>query len=353
MVVLLKRKISIRIMILTMFIVFITIELFLPTWTPSIKGYENSISELKQIEINGSKHEVMIRGNDRENPVVIFVHGGPGCPETHYVRKYQDLLEQDFTIIQYNQRGAGKSFHFSEDYSNLSINLLVDDLLALTDYVRNELKTDEIILVGHSFGSMVGIKAAYQAPEKYIGYIGIGQVGDFWAGELEVLEYCLAQATAQNKLKDVKAIEANRESILAHRESFQRKFVWKYGGAVRLINEKQDMVAGLLLNPEYNLWDAIRYAAGLRVSDNALWREVKLSNLPQEVPELKIPCYFLSGRYDYLTPIQNANNYLNTIKAPAKEFVVFEDSAHFPHFEEKENFYRLLMELYKNDFLKL
>lgn len=331
------------------FIVFVAIRSFSPTWTPSIKGYENSISILKQIEINGSLHEVMIRGNDKQNPVVLFVHGGPGCPETHYVRKYQDLLERDFTVIQYNQRGAGKSYHFSEDYSNLSINLLVDDLLALTDYVRNELKTDEIILVGHSFGTIVGIKAAYQAPEKYLGYIGIGQVGDFWTGELEALEYCLAQATAQNNSKDIKAIEACRESILNHRESFQRKYVWKYGGAVRLINEKVDLVTGLLFNPEFNLGDAIQYAAGLRVSDNTLWKEIKQSNLPQEVPELKIPCYFVSGKYDHLTPIQTANNYFNTIIAPSKEFIVFENSAHFPHFEEKANFFSFIDSLRKTN----
>ena len=330
------------------FILFVTIGLFLPTWTPSIKGYENSISILKQIEINGSNHEVMIRGNDKTNPVVIFVHGGPGCPEIPYVRKYQDLLEQDFTIIQYDQRGAGKSYHFSEDYSNLSINLLVDDLLALTDYVSNELKIDKIILVGHSFGTVVGIKAAYQAPEKYLGYIGIGQVGDFWTGELEALEYCLSQATAHNNLWDIKAIEKCRKSILNHIEPFPRHFVWKYGGAVRLIDEKEDMVTGLLLNPEYNLLDAIRYATGLLVSENTLWKEIKQSNLPQEVPELKIPCYFVTGKYDYLTPIRTANNYLNTIIAPTKEFIVFDESAHFPQFEEKDNFFSLLHELYNN-----
>jgi pimeloyl-ACP methyl ester carboxylesterase len=300
---------------------------------------------LQQIEINGSKHDVMIRGNDRKNPVVIFVHGGPGCPEIPYVRKYQDLLEQDFTIIRYDQRGSGKSFHFSEDYSNLSINLLVDDLLALTDYVSNELETDEIILVGHSFGTVIGIKAVHQAPEKYLGYIGIGQVGDFWVGEMETLEYCLSQATAQNDLWNIKAIEVWREKIINQIEPFPRNFVWKYSGAVRLINEKVDMATALLLNPEYNLVAYIRYVAGILVSDNTLWKEMEQSNLPQEVPELKIPCYFVTGKYDHLTPIRTANHYLNTIIAPSKEFIVFDDSAHFPQFEEEKNFYSFINSL--------
>ncbi len=76
------------------------------------------------------------------NPIVIFVHGGPGCSEIPYVREYQDLLEKNFTIVHYDQRGSGKSYHFFEDYSNLSTGLLVDDLLALTDYVADKFGQD-------------------------------------------------------------------------------------------------------------------------------------------------------------------------------------------------------------------
>ena len=80
----------------------------------------------------------MIRGVDSSNPILIFVHGGPGCSEIPYVRKYQKELEKQFTIVHYDQRGSGKSYHFFEDYSNLTTDLLVEDLLALTDYIRDE-----------------------------------------------------------------------------------------------------------------------------------------------------------------------------------------------------------------------
>ncbi|AFQ44794.1 putative hydrolase or acyltransferase of alpha/beta superfamily [Desulfosporosinus meridiei DSM 13257] len=323
----------------------LVIGLLFPTWTPSIRGHENSINILKQIEINGSKHQVMIRGYDKRNPIVIFVHGGPGCPEIPYVKKYQESLEQNFTIVQYDQRGAGKSYHFFEDYTNLSVSLLVDDLIALTDYINKEYGPEKVILVGHSFGTIVGIKAADRAPEKYLCYIGIGQVGDFWTGELEALEYCLRQATDQKDFVDVKRIEGCRENIINHSESFKRNFVWKYGGAVRLINEKKDILAGLLLNPEYNLLDAVRYVVGLGVSDNLLWKEIKESNIPLEVPELVIPCYFIAGKFDYLTPIENARSYYNSILAPKKGFVVFDQSAHFPQFEQNEDFAKLLNEI--------
>lgn len=95
------------------------IALFFPTWTSHIKG-NNSISTLEQVEINGSSHEIMIRGKDKDNPVIIFVHGGPGCSEIPYADKYQDLLESNFTVVNYDQRASRKSYHFFEDYSNLS-----------------------------------------------------------------------------------------------------------------------------------------------------------------------------------------------------------------------------------------
>jgi len=332
--------------IITGIIAISVIGLLLKTRTPHIKGYKNSISTLKQVTINGTKHEIMIRGNDKNNPVIIFVHGGPGTPEIPYVRKYQDLLEQNFTIVHYDERAAGKSYHFLEDYSNLSIDLLVDDLIALTDYISKNLCTKQILLAGHSFGSVVGIKAANKAPEKYLAYIGIGQVGDFWSRELESLEYCLTQATLQNIAEDIKDINACRESVLGHKDTFPRKFTRKYGGVSRLINDASDMVSGILLNPEYNLFDTIRFGKGQSVSNKVLWTELMASNLPDEVSELKIPCYFVMGKYDYLTPSKTAKEYFDSITAPVKEFVIFDQSAHYPQFEEKQKFSELMNKVY-------
>ncbi len=89
----------------------LVIGMILLTWTPHIEG-ENSISELRQVEVNSTALEVMIRGNDESNPVIIFAHGGPCCLEIPYVRKYQDLLEKDFTVVHYDQRGEWKVLSF-------------------------------------------------------------------------------------------------------------------------------------------------------------------------------------------------------------------------------------------------
>ncbi|WP_055667542.1 alpha/beta fold hydrolase [Desnuesiella massiliensis] len=315
-----------------------------PTWTPKINGL-NSISEYKTIKINGSKQQILIRGKDRKNPVIIFIHGGPGCPETPYARKYQSLLEENFTVINYDQRGMGKSFSFFQSYPELSIDTLVTDLIEITDYVPNELKVEKVILAGHSFGTIIGVKAAALAPERYYAYIGIGQVGDFWKGELEALEYCLSQAKLKGNDKDINKIEDYRSIVESKEESFPREYVRKYGGAARLINEGMDMLKGVLFNAEYNFLDGIKYIKGLSMADKKLWNEVKNTQLTKEVKTLDIPCYFISGRYDYLTSIGTAKSYLESIAAPVKDFIVFEKSAHFPQYEEKEEFSSWLKEI--------
>jgi pimeloyl-ACP methyl ester carboxylesterase len=341
-----RKAISIKTLVITI-LILITIRFVFPTWTPPIEGYPDSISTLKQVEINGTKLELMIRGYNKNNPVIIFIHGGPGCSEIPYVKKYQDLLEKNFTIVQYDQRGAGKSYHFVEDYKDLSVELLVEDLVGITDYISNQLDTLKIILVGHSFGTVIGIKTAQKIPEKYLAYVGIGQVGDFWQGELEDLQYCLNQARLNNNFNDINKIEKYRKGIIDKEESFPRYYTRKYGGAARQLSENIDIAKGVFLSTEYNWQDAIRYLIGMKISNDKLWIEIKNTNLPRQVNKLKIPCYFVTGKYDYMTPAKSAEDYLNLIDAPKKCFILFIKSAHYPHFEEKKDFNELMCNIYQ------
>lgn len=317
--------------------IFITIGLLFPTWTPKIKA-SNSISTLEQIELNGTKLEVMIRGVDKHNPVVIFVHGGPGCSEIPYVRKYQDLLEQHFTIVHYDQRGSGKSYHFFEDYSNLSTDLLVEDLLALTDHIKTEFSQEKVLLIGHSFGTYIGMKAAAKAPDKFAAYIGIGQVADNIQSELDSLKYTIDQAKLANNENDVKKLEKLSDLINKGEEITPRNLVRKYGGAARLIDDNMDYYFGFLFNPEYNFLDVIRYLKGVSLSQRILLAEEKKQDITSIVEGLEIPCFLVMGKYDYMTSLNAAKAYYDKLEASEKNFVVFENSAHYPQFEEKELF---------------
>lgn len=329
-------------------IIVIVIGLFFPTWTPTIKG-DNSINILEQVEINGTKHEIMIRGQDKSNPILIFVHGGPGCSEIPYATKYQDLLEKDFTIVQYDQRGSGKSYHFFEDYSNISSQLLVSDLLAMTDYISERFGKKQVLLVGHSFGTYIALQAANKAPEKYRAYIGIGQMSNTIQSEKDILKYCIEQAKNVGNENDVKMLGKLTSKIEKGEILTPRDYVRKYGGTSRLINDNYDYIEGFLFHPEYNLLDTIRYFLGIRATHDVLITESIKKPLTKIITSIKIPCYFIMGKYDYMTSSESAKSYFNSLLADEKEFISYSNSAHYPQFEEKDKFARWLKDKFAKE----
>lgn len=332
-----KLKKILKITGVTLIALLIT-ALFFPTWTSSIKG-ENSISILEQVEINGSKQEMMIRGNDKENPVILFVHGGPGAPEIPYVDTYQDLLEARFTVVHYDQRASGKSYHFFEDYADLSSELLVNDLLAITDYVSERLGKEKVILMGHSYGTYIAAQAAQKAPEKYEAYVGIGQMGDTVTSEIDSLTYLISQALQAGNAEDVLYLQGLTDKIKKGEMFTPRNYVIQYGGASRLIDSPDGNSLGMLLSSEYNLMDVIRYNVGISFSQKVLLQEVIEHPLPTLVTKLEIPCYFIMGDYDYMTSSHAAKEFFDKLEADQKEFIAFDQSAHYPQFEEKEKFF--------------
>ncbi|REB11496.1 alpha/beta hydrolase [Sporosarcina sp. BI001-red] len=319
------------------FVVVVAIALIFPTWTSNIKG-DNSISTLEQVKINGTDHEIMIRGTNKNNPIIIVVHGGPGSPETPYAVQYQDLLESNFTVVNYDQRASGKSFHFFEDYSNLTTDLLVNDLLALTDYISERLGKDKVILMGHSSGTYIGMQAANKSPEKYEAYVGIGQISDTIVSEKEGLTYCITQAKKAGNTDDVAYLQGLTEQIENGARVTPREYVMKYGGSTRSIDNPDGDIMGALFSNEYNLLDVIRYNYGMGYSQEKLVNHILENPLPNIVSKIDIPLYFIMGKYDYMTSTDAAKKYFDTIASKQKHFITFEKSAHYPQLEEKEKF---------------
>ncbi|MCL1696781.1 MULTISPECIES: alpha/beta hydrolase [unclassified Lysinibacillus] len=324
-------------------IIILVIALFRPTWTSNIKG-DNSISVLEQVKINGTKQQIMIRGRDQNNPVIIYVHGGPGCSEIPYAAKFQDLLEKDFTVVHYDQRGSGKSYHFNEDYSKLTADVLVDDLLELTDNISKRFGKEKVILMGHSYGTYLGTMAAYKAPEKYEAYIGIGQMSNMQESEIDNLNNMISEAKKAGNTEDVKYLEGVAEKIHAGEAVTPRGYVYKYGGATRLINMSD---GDILLSREYNLLDFIRYNNGAANSQEPLVKETLDKPLSKIVTKLELPFYFVMGKYDAMTSSNAAKKYFDMLEADQKGFISFEESAHYPQFEEKEKFYNWMCDTFK------
>lgn len=321
-------------------------ELLRPTWTPSIPG-DHSVSELRTFTVNGAELTALLRGADRGNPVVLFVHGGPCCSEIPYARKYQKALERDFTVVHYDQRGSGKSYQFGVDYSGVTAADHVSDLLALTEAVSDCLDRPEIILAGHSYGTYIALQAAAQRPDLYRAYVGIGQMADTTAGELDTLARCLEAAEQAGNGRDAAALRDLEPSVAAGKTLTPRNYVRKYGFAARKIDENGDDWAGFLLGTEYNLLDAVRfYAAAARYQD-ALIQEALRRPVTEIVTEIDLPVYFVMGDYDGMTSPAAARDYLARLAGGGERvFVPFAASAHYPHLEEAAAFAQWMQETF-------
>ena len=342
-----KAKKVIKRVILSIFVavlLFFLVRLFFPTWTPKIEG-DSSVSELRTIEISGADLEVMMRGNDSSNPVMIFVHGGPCCSEIPYVRKYQDELEKDFTIVHYDQRGSGKSYEFGKDYSSVTAADHVADLIALTEYIRDYLGKDRVILAGHSYGTYIATQAAAERPDLYSAYVGIGQMSDTIQSELSTLQKCI---TAADREKDAEYLKSLESAIKSGEGLVPRDYVRKYGFASRSMDDNKDYFKGFFFGTEYNLMDAVRfYTASAKYQDTLVMEALK-NPISELVTEIDVPVYFVMGRYDGMTSPEVAEEYLNSIKGEGmKEFVLFDESAHYPQFEEKEKFCSWMIDTFK------
>lgn len=343
-----KKLLKILRSIFIILLLFIAIRLISPTWTPSIKT-KNGISELTKIDINGVGLEVMIRGNDKSNPVLIFVHGGPCCSEIPYVRKYQESLEKSFTIVHYDQRGSGKSYVFGEDYSEVTAITHVGDLIALTEYIEEYLGKEQVILAGHSYGTYIATMAVSQRPDLYQAYVGIGQMSNTIESELDNLEKCMIAAENAGNEKDVEYLKSLETTISNGESITPRSHVRKYGFAARKIDENSDYLKSFLFGAEYNLLDAIGfYTASIKYQDTLIMEALN-KPITDIVTEINIPVYFVMGKYDGMTSPKAADDYLYSIMGEGtKELVLFEESAHYPQFEQEDDFYKWMKSVFGN-----
>ena len=147
-----------------------------PVTDTSGKPIPESIAEKTRVPINGAEQGMVIRCANPANPVLLFVHGGPGLPEYFLDATRPTRLEREFTVVWWDQRGAGLSYRAGSSAESMTVEQFVDDTIAVTDYLRERFGQDKNYLLGHSWGSAVGIRAAARAPERYRAYIGMGQI---------------------------------------------------------------------------------------------------------------------------------------------------------------------------------
>ena len=308
-----------------------------------------SISSKVFVEINGTRQGMFIKSLDASHPVLLYLHGG--MPDYFLSRRYPTGLEKMFTVVWWEQRGSGISYSPDIPPETMTMEQLIEDVLAVTNYLRQRFATPRVYLMGHSGGSFIGIQAAARAPERYHAYIGVAQMSYQLESERLAWEYMVQQFRESGNVKMVRKLEASPVTISggvpARYAAFRDVAMHRLG--IGTMREMRSLLTGLVLPsflfPEYTLQEKVSlWRAKSRSGISIVWDRMVTTDLRQELTEVKTPVYFLHGRHDYTVNYALARQYLDVIKAPVKGFYTFESSAHSPLFEEPERLNRILRE---------
>ncbi|TVQ85921.1 MAG: alpha/beta hydrolase [Bacteroidetes bacterium] len=324
-----------------------------PITDASGKAVEGSISTIEKISLGGVEQYLVIRGQDATKPVMLFLHGGPGSPQVAFMKHFNTDIEKDFVMVYWEQRGAGKSYSKNVPNESMSLEQFVSDTRELSEYLSQKFNQDRIFIMGHSWGSLLGIMTAYQYPELFHAYFGIGQVADQFRGEKVGLEWVVEQAQKNQDKKAIKALgKLNFPDSLADNKAWldymttQRLYVNKYGGGTtREIRGMLPLVSIVFKAKEYTLRDKLNYMRGNMFSLRKMWDEVIHTNLFNQIDSMQVSVYIFHGKYDYTTPYCVSKDFYHQLKVQEKAFFTFENSAHSPLKEEVEKFNSIVREI--------
>jgi pimeloyl-ACP methyl ester carboxylesterase/membrane protease YdiL (CAAX protease family) len=305
----------------------------------------DSIAEAGYVRLGGVDQWVLIRGARRTNPALVVLHGGPGFSETHFFRRFNAPLETSFTVVYWDQRGAGKSFDPGIPKASMTVERFLADLDELIDHVRGRLDQPTVALFGHSWGSALGALYAARFPRKVSAYIGCEQVGDSVAAERASYAFALGEATRRHDEKALAALRAiGTPPYSASSLMTERTWVQRLEGQMS-VRTLWTLLRGFLACPEYSLRDLPALVRGFRFSLDAMYAEVSRLNLMTLVPALRVPTVFLLARRDRWIPPETSVAYIDALQAPSKQLVWFEASGHEPFVDEPARFNATMRDL--------
>ena len=304
-----------------------------------------SIAEIGYRPLGGVEQWVMVRGEDVANPLLILLHGGPGLSETDLFRYYNAPLEKSFTVVYWDQRGAGKSFDSAIPRSSMTVEQFVSDLGELVDAVCARVGARKVVIFGHSWGSAIGLLYASRFPEKVGAYVGSGQIGDAAAGESLSYSYALAEAQRLGRQRLVTKLRALGPPPYGAGEVFiERTTLARLEGAMRP-RALWKVIRPVLASKESSLLESRAAMQGFRFTLDVMWAEASRLNLIELVPALHMPAFFFLGRNDHWVPAETSVAYIDALTAPSKRLVWFEASGHEPFVDEPAKFNALMEEL--------
>ena len=316
------------------------------------KTLTGSISTIEKMTLGGQEQYIIVRGADSTKPVMLFLHGGPGSPEIALMKNANQAIEHDFVMVYWEQRGAGKSYSKHIPVESMNLAQFISDTRELSEILAKRFKKEKIYIMGHSWGSFLGILTAYQHPELFHAYLGVSQVCYQYKGEQISFEWVKEQANKHNNEDAVEALsEISFPDSLSNSDVWldflmvERRYVTQFGGGVT--NDMTGMwpvIKMVLDTKEYTFGEKINFMSASMYSLKHLWPDEINKNLFNDIDSIHVPVYIFQGIHDYQTPYSVAKDFFDQLKAPQKEFFTFKNSAHSPIIEEVDKFNSIVRE---------
>jgi proline iminopeptidase len=305
----------------------------------------DGIDESGLVQIGGIDQFVSVRGEDRRNPVILELHGGPGASNLVFLPRTR-AWEKHFTIVRWDMRGAGKTFaHGGADgQGEMSLDRLQRDALEMTEHVRARLGVEKVLLVANSFGTVTGLRLARDHPELYSAYVGTDQ-NILAGGRHHAAHDALCERLRRTgKDKDLAAVTAMGADATAWSPE-----QWSQHAKLAVTSDpltydtmKTVVIRSLWFSPLHTLRELRAYLRGMTFSEQAAPQATGVDEWA-EGTDFAIPFFVFQGEHDVLTPPGPARAFTDAVSAPVKDFALIEDASHFASFRHPERFLDLML----------
>lgn len=307
----------------------------------------NGIDEARFVRLRGIEQWVTIRGEDGANPVLLFLAGGPGDSVGPVAYQAFRPWERRFTMVEWDQPGSGRTYSANgrDAEPPLTIESVRDDGIALTTFLRAHLRKRRIVLVGHSWGSAVGLEMVKLRPDLFSAYVGTGQVVDNVRNEDVGFATLMARAAAAQDHASLAKLRAtggppwhNIDALVAERAVGS---AYAPEADRRVISRIPFLV---LTAPGYSLVDAYDAQRSDWVTAERCFAMLMHYSVAHLGTRFDVPIFFFEGAEDEQVSETLAKRYFDTISAPQKAFVTFPKVGHFAVLADSDAFLRELDE---------
>ena len=312
-------------------------------------GTKMAIDSLEAIPAGDATQWIRIRGADASNPVLLLVQQGPGLPMINEARRFERLLglEQDFTVVYWDQRGCGRSLRGRPDHEGISMQRMAADTVSLLEYLRDRFG-GKTYVAGFSFGATLAALAAAQRPDLVGTLVATGMDIDGAAAASGAYEFALAAARQRGNRRATRQLQAIGPPPHLTSKQFGTRVRWatNFGGVTRnqtYASLARELVSSLVRSSDYSAGDVIRTVRGITATQAALLPDLASMDLASSLPRLDVPVVMVQGRHDQVAPGESARHYASSLQAARKDLVWFENSAHTPHLDEPARFRDLLL----------